>query len=81
MADTKGDLIKTASQILIGCPISTCVEDWQLPKYVSDRQLFLIQQRLDKLDSWLKDMCIKVRSAADTMESANLQHTTGASQN
>ena len=76
MADIKGDLIKIASQILMSCPVSTCVEDWQLPKYVSDRQLFLIQQRLDKLDSWLKSMCIKVRSAADTMEGANLQRTT-----
>jgi len=71
MADTKGDLIKIASQILIGCPISRSVEDWQLPKHVSGRQLYLIQQQLDKLDSWLKSMCIKVRSAADTMEGAS----------
>lgn len=65
VTDTKNDLIKIASEILTGCPVSTSVEDWQLPKYVSGRQLYLIQQRLDALDSWLKSMCIKVRNVAD----------------
>lgn len=66
----KDDLIKIASQILVDCPISTCVDDWQLPKCLSERQLFLIQQRLDKLDSWLKEISIKVRDASYNTECA-----------
>ena len=70
MREVKSSLIEIAAQILIGCPVSTDVEDWQLPKYVSGKQQYRIQQKLDKLDSWLKKMCIKVRDAADTLEDA-----------
>ena len=76
MENIKGELIKVAAEILVKCPVSTCVEDWDLPKYVSGRQLFFIQKRLDKLDQWLKDMCIKVRRTADSIETKPEQHTT-----
>lgn len=61
-------LIKIASQILISCPISRHIDDWNLPKYVSERRRFLMQDELDKLDSWIKDMAVNVRNAARNQE-------------
>lgn len=71
MENTKSELIKIAAQLLVDCPISTYIEDWDFPPYLSNKQLNRIQQKLDKFNSWRKDLVRRIRSAADTMEVKN----------
>jgi hypothetical protein len=71
MADTRGELIKLAAQLITSCPISSYIADWHLPKYVSAYRLCILQRELDAFDSWRKDMCVKISQAARTIEAAN----------
>lgn len=71
MENTKSELIKIATKLLVDCPVSNCIEDWDFPLYLSNKQLNRIQRELDKFDSWRKELAQRIKSAADTIEVKN----------
>jgi hypothetical protein len=61
MNETK--LIKATASLLTSLPISTEVCDWDLPKYISNKVRNDIQCKLDKLDSFLKNVAYEINQA------------------
>ena len=63
---TKNILTKIAADILTDCPVSTHIEDWNLPKSVSNKVRAEIEYRLYKLDCWHKDVAVRIKRVVET---------------